>query len=115
MVERELAHPGLTQIEIVTTMHERKQRMAELADGFLALPGGIGTLEELAEIVTWAYLKIHRSPVGLLNLDGFYDPLLEMFEMMDGKGFLPEKFMNFLCVGDNVDELIDRLAGKMEA
>src|SRR5438270_7658744 len=76
LVDQELAHRSLTRLEVVGSMHERKARMAELADGFLALPGGYGTLEELFEVVTWKQLRLHAKPIGLLNAAGFFDPLL---------------------------------------
>jgi uncharacterized protein (TIGR00730 family) len=80
MVEKELAHRGLTKLHIVPSMHERKALMAELADAFIALPGGYGTLEEFCEILTWAQLGLHRKPCGLLNIEGFYDPLLAQID-----------------------------------
>jgi uncharacterized protein (TIGR00730 family) len=83
-----LAHMGLTQIEVVENMHIRKARMAELSDGFIALPGGFGTFEELFEIVTWAQIGLHSKPVGLLNVQGYFNPLLEMVEHARHEGFI---------------------------
>lgn len=85
---REAAHPGLTVLHEVASMHERKQRMYDLADGFVALPGGLGTLEELAEAATWSQLGIHRKPVVLLDVDGFWDPLVAMLDRMVDAGLL---------------------------
>lgn len=80
LATKELAHDGLSDLQVVNTMHERKARMAELADGFIALPGGLGTLEEFCEIVTWAQLGLHVKPCGLLNVEGYYDRLLGLFD-----------------------------------
>lgn len=89
---KEIAHQGLTQLHIVRSMHERKALMEELADGFVALPGGYGTLEEFCEILTWAQLGLHRKPQGLLNVEGYYDPLLRLFDQTVDEGFLkPEQ------------------------
>lgn len=88
LMRAELAHPGLSALHIVGSMHERKALMAELADGFIALPGGFGTLDELFEILTWAQLGIHHKPVVLLNFGGFYDPLLEFIAHMQRQGFV---------------------------
>ena len=85
---RAVDHQALTRIEVVDSMHTRKARMAELADGFIALPGGFGTFEEFCEILTWGQLGFHVKPMGLLNVNGFYDPLLAMFERAVGDGFL---------------------------
>ncbi len=78
--EKELAHRGVTELRVVKSMHERKAMMAELADGFVALPGGFGTFEEFCEILTWSQLGIHRKPAGILNVAGYYDPMLAMFD-----------------------------------
>src|SRR5512134_3683182 len=75
LVDRELAHPGLTELHVVGSLHERKAKMAELADGFIALPGGLGTLEELAEVASWAQLELHDKPIGLLAPNGYWEPL----------------------------------------
>lgn len=88
MIPKEVAHTGLTRLITTSSMHERKARMARLADGFAVLPGGMGTLDEMAEIITWNQLRIIDKPVGLLNLNGYFDPLLEMIKRMDQKGFL---------------------------
>ena len=90
LVERELAHTGLTDLRIVGSMHERKAMMSDLSEGFITLPGGTGTLEEFFEILTWAQLGEHEKPCGLLNVAGYYDPLLAVFDHMIDKGFLSE-------------------------
>ena len=88
---KEIAHPGLTRLELVSTMHQRKARMAELADAFLILPGGYGTLEELLEIVTWAQLRLHAKPVILINTAGYWDGLLQFLDTAVAAGFLKPK------------------------
>jgi hypothetical protein len=85
----EVAHQRLTRIEVVATMHERKARMAELADGFAALPGGLGTLDELFEILTWQQIGLHRKPVALLDVGGFWDPLASLLDGLAADGFVP--------------------------
>ena len=110
LLDRELGHRGLTSLEIVGSMHERKMRMAELSDGFLALSGGVGTLEELFEQWTWAQLGIHAKPSGLLNVAGYFDPLLAMIEHMTRGGFLHQSYAEMLLVGDRIDPLLDRYA-----
>lgn len=102
---REIAHKGLTELIVVDSMHTRKRTMADLADAFIALPGGIGTLEELAEILTWAQLGLHDKPVGLLNVEGFFDPLIQFFDAMFSHKFLSEEHRNILCVGSTPEEL----------
>jgi uncharacterized protein (TIGR00730 family) len=110
LVDLELAHRGLHDLHVVQTMHERKALMAELADAFVALPGGIGTLEELAEIMTWKQLKIHSKPVGLLNLDGYYDSLLDFVDTAVREGFLPLENRQALIVDDHAERLIETLS-----
>ena len=101
LVDREIAHAGLTRLDVVASMHERKARMAELADAFVALPGGAGTLEELFEVFTWGQLGLHAKPVALLDLDGFYDPLLAQLRAMAEQGYLaPENLCALGVVGD---------------
>jgi uncharacterized protein (TIGR00730 family) len=90
LMKKELAHTGLTELHVVPSMHERKALMAELSDGFVALPGGMGTLEEFCEIVTWAQLGLHAKPCGLLNVAGFYEPLLALVEGMVANRFVRE-------------------------
>ncbi len=109
MEKWEVQHNGLTELHVVETMHERKQLMAELADAVIALPGGWGTMDELFEILTWKQLSLHQMPVGLLNTNGFYDPLLAMIDKMVDEGFLKTINRDMLLVDDNFDSLLNRL------
>ncbi|MBL8822113.1 MAG: TIGR00730 family Rossman fold protein [Planctomycetia bacterium] len=106
MVEAELAHHGITRLEIVSTMHERKARMAELADAFIALPGGYGTMDELFEIITWKQLKLHDKPIGLLNAFGFYDELITWLVKAVAAGFIPEKQGRLFVTAKEMGELL---------
>jgi uncharacterized protein (TIGR00730 family) len=110
LATREVAHPHLTELEVVGTMHERKARMADLADAFLALPGGMGTFDELFEIITWAQLGIHRKPIGLLNIDHYFDPLIEMVEHAVREGFVSPHHRGLLIIADSVEDWFTRLA-----
>lgn len=110
LVERELAHQGLTQLIAVHSMHERKQKMADLSDAFLALPGGLGTMDELFEILTWLQLGIHTKPVGLLNTSGFYARLLDFLSHMHDEQFLRNGQLDLLLVDDHLDLLLDKMA-----
>ena len=92
LATKELAHPGLTQMHVVESMHERKALMASLVDGFVAMPGGMGTFEETLEVLTWSQLGIHRKPVGLLNVEGYYDGLLAMIAHAVEEGFVPREY-----------------------
>lgn len=112
---REVAHQGLTQLEVVDSMHARKQRMAELSDGFIALPGGLGTFEEFFEVTTWAQLGIHRKPCGLLNVDGYFDPLLAMLDRGVDEGFVKAQHRALVLVDDTVEGLLDRFAAHRPA
>jgi len=107
LMDRELGHRGMSELRVVETMHERKALMAELSDGFVALPGGIGTLEELFEAWTWAGLGIHAKPVGVLDVGGYWDPLLEMANRMVAEGYLPGHLRQALLVAREPDALID--------
>lgn len=107
--EREVGHEGLSRLEIVPSMHERKKRMAELSDGFIAIPGGWGTLEELAEILTWKQLGLIHQPIFLINVNGFFNPLLDQMKAMVREGFLNQRYFEYLQVVDSVSELISRL------
>jgi hypothetical protein len=91
LVDREIAHPGLTELHVVDSMHERKALMAELSDAFVALPGGIGTLEELIEMYTWSQLRLHAKPLGVLNVAGYYDALAAFLDHAAAEGFLPAR------------------------
>lgn len=109
MIAEERAHRGLTELIAVETMHERKHRMAELAEAFVALPGGIGTLEELTEMFTWLQLGLHLKPVGVLNVRGFYDLLLKFLAHMRDEKFLAAKHHAMLTVATDVESLLDRM------
>jgi uncharacterized protein (TIGR00730 family) len=108
LVERELAHEGLSDLRIVGSMHERKALMSDLSEGFIALPGGTGTLEEFFEVLTWAQLGEHEKPCGLLNVAGYYDPLLTAFDRMVEADFLSESNRNLLLVEDDPERLLQR-------
>lgn len=109
LVDRELAHQSLTDLRIVESMHDRKALMAALSDAFLALPGGYGTLDELFEILTWAQLGFHKKPIGLLNVNGFFDPLLAWIERAIADDFVKAKNRELLIVESGVDKMLDRL------
>ena len=108
MIARELGHAGVTSLIPVDSMHQRKQQMADLADAFLALPGGIGTMEELFEALTWLQLGIHHKPVGLLNVAGFYDRLMQFLAYMQEQRFLKPQNLESLLVDDHVERLLER-------
>ena len=110
LVAREQAHPGGVEMIYVDTMHERKARMAALADAFVALPGGYGTLEELFETVTWAQLGIHRKPCAVLNVAGFFDPLLALLDGAVADGFIRADCRAFVFAESDAERLLDRLA-----
>lgn len=110
MIAEERAHHHLTELIAVESMHERKQRMAELSDAFVALPGGIGTLEEVIEVFTWLQLGLHLKPVELLNVGGFYDPLLKVLDRMRDEQFLTPAHYAMLTVERDTEPLLDRLA-----
>jgi uncharacterized protein (TIGR00730 family) len=109
LVQRELGHPGLTTLHVVDSMHERKHIMAMQADGFVALPGGIGTMEEIFEVWTWRQLGYHQKPVGLLNTAGYYDELLRFIDRSREGGFLWPDVQELLLVDTEVAPLLDRL------
>lgn len=106
LLKREVGHRGVTRLEVVQTMHERKKRMADLADAFIALPGGWGTLDELAEILTWGQLGLIHQPVGLLNTHRFFDPLLQQMQHMVDTGFLRGENLARLLVHGEPQELL---------
>jgi uncharacterized protein (TIGR00730 family) len=106
---KEIAHANLTELIVVENMHERKMKMHELSDGIIALPGGFGTLEELFEITTWAQLGLHQKPMALLNVGGFYNPLLDMIQNMVAKGFLKEANQKMLLVSAEIEDLIKQM------
>ncbi|MCM0613994.1 TIGR00730 family Rossman fold protein [Marinobacter sediminum] len=105
--DRELAHSGLTELYVVKDMHERKARMAELADGFVALPGGIGTLEEIFEAWTWGQLGFHHKPCALYNVNGFYKPLLDMVRTMEAAGFMKQEYIDMLVLAETPEQLVE--------
>jgi len=108
LLKKELGHNGLTQLHIVKDMHERKAMMADLSDGFIAMPGGIGTLEELFEVFTWAQLGFHQKPIGLLNVDGFYDGLLQFIQHMVSQRFLKGEQAGLLMAEAQAEDLLQR-------
>ena len=110
LVDREIGHPSLTEMRVVGSMHERKALMAELSDAFVAIPGGIGTLEELIEIYTWSQLGIHSKACGVLNIRGYYDPLATFLDHAVEEGFLRPQHRAVLSVAADPGELLDRLA-----
>jgi len=105
----EVGHAGISKLEIVGTMHERKRRMAELADAFIALPGGWGTLDELAEILTWKQLKLIHEPIGLLNINSFFDSLLLQMQKMRDEGFLKKEYLAEMKIADKPQHLLTLL------
>lgn len=107
--KKELVHLGLHKLVTTKNMHQRKLKMHDLSDGFIALPGGLGTLEELFEIVTWAQLGLHDKPIGLLNINGFYDDLIKMLETMVVRGFLKMENLELLVVEKNIDKLLEKM------
>jgi hypothetical protein len=109
LVDRELAHGDLTDLRVVGSLHERKALMAELADGFVALPGGFGTLDELLEQLTWSQLGLHAKPVGLLDVEGYWRPLIELARHATEEGFVRESDLASIAVAADVDGLLDRL------
>jgi uncharacterized protein (TIGR00730 family) len=115
MVAREIAHQGLPDLRIVGSMHERKAMMAELSDGFIALPGGFGTFEEFCEVVTWTQLGLHRKRCGLLNVDRFYDPLLALFDRAVKDGFLKAANRNLVADDTDPGALLDKIAAPLAA
>ncbi|HEX2756503.1 MAG TPA: TIGR00730 family Rossman fold protein [Candidatus Limnocylindrales bacterium] len=108
LVDRELAHPSLTELRVVETLHERKAQMAELADAFLAMPGGLGTLEELAEVLSWAQLDLHAKPIGLLDVGGYFGALEAFLDHAVAEGFVAERHRRLLLRDDDLDALLDR-------
>lgn len=106
---KEVAHEHLTELILVESMHERKTRMNELSDGVIALPGGYGTLEEFFEMLTWAQLGLHKKPIAVLNIDGFYDPLIVLTQSMVDKGFLKLVNQQTILVSDKIDELLSKM------
>ena len=109
LTQDEVLHTGLTHLEVVESMHERKARMLDLADAAVAMPGGLGTLDELFEALTWAQLRFHAKPIGMLNLDGYFDALLSFLDQSVSTGFLSERNRKLLLDATTPELLIDRL------
>lgn len=107
LLDWEVGHKGLTTLHVVASMHERKEMMADLADAFIALPGGFGTLEEFCEVLTWTQLGLHNKPCGLLNVEGFYSPLLEMFDRLVNERFLNAANRALVLTAGNPSQLLD--------
>ncbi len=105
----EMAHSGLTHLIEVDDMHARKDKMNELSDGFIALPGGIGTFDELFEILCWAQIGIHHKPIGLMNIDGYFNPLLQLIQHSIDHEFANQSNLGLLCVSDDPDQLLDKM------
>lgn len=106
---KEIAHEGLTELILVDTMHERKTKMHELCDGVITLPGGFGTMEELFEMLTWAQLGLHKKPIGILNVNGFYDELISLIQSMVNKGLLKPVNQQMLLIDDHIDGLLAKM------
>lgn len=104
--EREIAHTRLTELHVVESMHERKAKMAELADAFIVLPGGAGTMEEFFEVFTWAQIGLHQKPIGLLNAANYFDPLVSFFDHMTTEQFLQDQYRSMLLVHDSAAQLV---------
>jgi len=113
LVSKEVAHAGLSELRVVQSMHERKALMAELSAGFMALPGGIGTMEEFFEVLSWAQLGLHNKPCGLLNVDGYYDSLIEFLDYAVAEDFVKEKDRALLIVENEVAKLVDRFEAEI--
>ena len=109
LVAKEVAHKGLSELRIVKTMHERKAVMADLSDGFIAMPGGIGTMEEFFEVLSWAQLGIHNKPCALLNAGGYYRPLINFLDHAVAEDFLKPKHRSLLLIDEEPEKLLDRL------
>jgi len=109
LTSKEVVHTDLSELIITETMHERKLKMHELSDGIVALPGGFGTLEELFEMLTWAQLGLHKKPIGILNVNGFYDDLLNFIEVMIAKGLLKHSYKQLLLVAETAEELLKKM------
>jgi len=115
LADREIAHQGLTELYRVESMHERKALMSELSAGFIAFPGGFGTLEEFCEVVTWSQLGLHRKPCGLLNVAGYFDPLIAMFDRAVAEGFVSPDNRRIVLEANAADDIVTRLNEWLEA
>lgn len=110
LAAKEIAHAGLTQLHLVESMHERKALMADLSDGFIAMPGGFGTFEEFCEVLTWTQLGFHQKPCGLLNVEGFYNSLLALFDHATDEQFVRPVHRSIVLESDNPEQLLEKLA-----
>ena len=111
LYEMEVAHMGLTELYRVKTMHERKALMADLSDGFIALPGGIGTMEEIMEVMTWAQIGYHEKPCAFLNVNGYYDKLFQFFQTMQTQDFLYGTIEEHMIIAENIEALLNHIRG----
>ncbi len=111
LFDKEVAHSSLSKLSIVDSMHTRKAMMENLADGFIAMPGGMGTLDEIAEIFTWSQLKLHHKPMGFYNVNHYFDPLFDFFKKMADEGFLHPAYFANIIQGDQPDTLLDQFQG----
>ncbi len=109
LVEKEVAHQGLSEIIVVNTMHERKKKIEELSDGFIALPGGFGTLDEIFEMITWAQLDIHRKPCGILNINGYFDHLIAHIEHMVQEGYVANAYLGMVIMDTDPKDILERM------
>ncbi|HEY6327041.1 MAG TPA: TIGR00730 family Rossman fold protein [Candidatus Cybelea sp.] len=109
LARTEIAHPGLTELHVVKTMHERKAIMDDASDAFIALPGGFGTMDEFCEVLSWRQLRIHDKPIGLLNYRGYYDALLSLFDHMLAEGFIGPHTRRLFTDAENIDELLTEM------
>ena len=107
---KEIFHEGISELIVVESMHERKTKMHEMSDGIIALPGGFGTLEELFEMITWGQLGLHQKPIGILNVNGFFDEMLRFIDSMVSKGFLKQHHRDMLLIDESCDGLLDKMA-----
>jgi hypothetical protein len=108
LVSKEIAHHGVSDLRVVRSMHERKAEMAALSDGFIAMAGGLGTLDEFFEVLTWAQLGLHQKPCGLLNVSGYYDHIVSFLDCAEGQGFIPAASRSMLIVESDPAALLDR-------
>ena len=108
LLHKEVEHAGLTELHVVASMHERKSKMASMSDAFIALPGGLGTLEEISEILTWGQLRVHEKPVGIINVDGYFDALLAYLDNAEAEGFLRAECRQMLCCAEDAAELFEQ-------
>jgi uncharacterized protein (TIGR00730 family) len=115
LMNREVGHTGLTELHVVPDMHTRKRMMAEMADAFLTLPGGLGTFEELFEIWTWRQLGYHDKPIGLLNLNGYYNPLIQFLSSAEKQGFVRQSNLDYVRIDGDLYRLMDQLSADYEA